>query len=262
MLAMRNWNSPTVYSWQQIQNNSNNRHQYEHSHCCPSVVGEVRPPSNPPRLPSSPPYRAAAAWPPWLPSPRRPADSCRSFCCAPPPPCPPCSACTPSSTVSFNTPVVFKKTKKKTKAKIYNSIKMNAASAFTPHTHTPTHTQPHTRPFFFFLNDRRSICSERGGKKGEAFFVLFCLKKIVRFVFNPRAGVLGLQSSSRSTESYFDSETVPWWCLLHPFASIRCGGDCQYCMRSRGRSERRDVSIRHRQQYFTSALGLQNKGLT
>lgn len=37
----------------------------------------------------------------------------------------------------------------------------------------PAHT--HTPFFFFFLNDRRSICSEREGeKKGEAiFFVLF-----------------------------------------------------------------------------------------
>lgn len=72
----------------------------------------------------------------------------------------------------------------------------------------PAHT--HTPFFFFFLNDRRSICSERGGKKRGKRFFLFCLKKIVRFVFSPRAGVFGLKSSSRTTESYFDSETVPW----------------------------------------------------
>lgn len=81
------------------------------------------------------PYRAAAAWPPGPPSPRRPADSCRSFYCAPPPPCPLCSVCIPSCTVSFR-PRWCKK--KYLKYHIYKHEMVK--TAFTPH----------TRPFLFF----------------------------------------------------------------------------------------------------------------
>ena len=167
---MRNWNSPTVYSWQQNTKKCKQPTLVWASHSCPGVVGEVRPPPPSHLLPLTEQQQLdlpGCLLPvvPQIPVDHLAALHRRLVLRAQRAPHPRLCPSTPRWYL-----------KKKNNKNIYNSIKMkwlNAASAFTPRAHTHTHTHTHTHALFFFKWQAIDLFGERGGEKGGKRFFCF-----------------------------------------------------------------------------------------